>query len=152
MQKPLHTFLAIGIAMLIVFQAQAQVGKVGINTTEPVAMLQVKDSSVLFTGPLSLPMPAGSPPGSGTGHRTAWFANKAAFRTGYVSAVNWHQDSMGIYSLAAGNNSKAKGPGSIALGNSNVSRGENSFTAGSHTNATGSTSVAMGNASDAPGI
>ena len=35
---------------LFTMQVKAQVGKVGINTTSPQAMLHVKDSSVLFTG------------------------------------------------------------------------------------------------------
>ena len=35
----------------------AQVGKVGINTSTPAAMLHVKDSSVVFTGPSAITIP-----------------------------------------------------------------------------------------------
>ena len=74
-------FIGIIIITLVIFhKAIAQVGKVGINTTSPAAMLHVKDSSVVFTGPATLPANAGQPPVKGAGNRIMWYADKAAFR------------------------------------------------------------------------
>jgi hypothetical protein len=95
-------------------------GKVGINTTLPTAQLEVKDSSVVFTGLNPLPVTPGSPPVSGAGTRMMWYPDKAAFRTGQVSGLHWNKDSVGIASFAAGFNCKAKGFGSVALGGSNT--------------------------------
>jgi len=66
---------------------QAQVGKVGINTTTPQAMLHVKDSSVLFNGGAVIPGTPGNPPVSGACVRMMWYPDKAAFRTGVVNGL-----------------------------------------------------------------
>ena len=143
----------------------AQIGKVGINTTLPQAMLHVKDSSVLFSGANSLPSPAGPTPASGAGVRMMWYPDKAAFRAGYVSSTHWDQDSIGIHSVAIGLNTKARGNystafgagttarGSIstAFGNGSVASGSNSTAMGSITLASGSGSTAMGSGTDATG-
>ncbi|MBL0009064.1 MAG: hypothetical protein IPP25_18315 [Saprospiraceae bacterium] len=66
----------------------SQIGKVGINTTTPAAMLHVMDSSVLFSTTLNtLPGMPGNPPVSGAGIRTFWYPDKAAFRAGRVRGI-----------------------------------------------------------------
>ena len=89
---------------------------VGIGTTTPVARLHVTDSSVLFSAAGNLPAITGNPPISNLGRRMMWYADKAAFRAGYVDGTQWDKDSIGNYSFASGNNSKAKGIYSTALG------------------------------------
>src|SRR5688500_8467681 len=87
----------------------AQGGKVGINTTTPAALLHVKDSSVLFTGPVTLPATPGNPPVSGAGSRMLWYPAKAAFRTGLVTGTQWDKINIGQYSFSSGYNTIAKG-------------------------------------------
>jgi hypothetical protein len=124
---------------------KAQVGKVGINTSTPQAMLHVKDSSVLFTGVTgSLPGSPGNPPASGGGVRMMWYPDKAAFRVGRVSSLLWDKDSIGDYSFAAGFNVKAKGDNSIAMGSFTTASGVASTAVGSSTRAIGVFSTAMG--------
>lgn len=94
----------------------AQIGRVGINTTTPAAMLHVKDSSVLFSGGTSISFPQSAPPVSGPGIRMMWYPQKAAFRAGYVTGQQWNKDSIGIYSIALGKNARAIGLNAIALG------------------------------------
>jgi hypothetical protein len=130
----------------------AQVGKVGINTTTPLAMLHVKDSSVLFTVPSSLPASPGPAPESGTGNRLMWYADKAALRAGGVIGLNWDKDSIGNYSVAMGTNTKAKAYASSAFGNSTIASGNVSIAMGAGTIASGINSVATGFQSVSSGI
>ena len=59
-----------------------------------------------------------------------WYPDKAAFRTGYASALQWDKDSIGNYSFASGFSSIAKG--------------HSSFSAGYFSNASGDISMALG--------
>jgi hypothetical protein len=129
----------------------AQIGKVGINTTAPQAMLHVKDSSVVFTGPSSLLATPGNPPVSGMGIRMMWYPDKAAFRTGRVSSNLWDKDSIGGYSVAMGNNTQAKGVSSTAFGELSKAFGNNSFAAGFANESYGQAAVAMGEQNSALG-
>jgi Head domain of trimeric autotransporter adhesin/H-type lectin domain len=89
-----------------------------------------------------------------------WYADKAAFRAGYVNGTQWDKDSIGNYSIALGYNTKAKGDFSIALagtatgfqsiairgsasGNGSLALGEN--------NASGQYSTALGRGAHANG-
>src|SRR6185503_7740586 len=92
-------------------------GRLGIGTINPLAKLHVADSSVVFSGSGFATSPANDPPVSGAGKRMMWYADKAAFRAGYVQNDEWDNDNVGGYSFAAGFNTKAKGLTSIALGN-----------------------------------
>ncbi|MFM9911853.1 MAG: tail fiber domain-containing protein [Chitinophagaceae bacterium] len=123
-----------------------QIGKVGINTNNPLAMLHVKDSSVLFSGASVIPASQRNPPVSGGGVRMMWYPDKAAFRTGYVAGLNWNKDSIGDFSFASGSNSKAKGIGSFAAGVDCQSLGESSFAVGEDAKASGRAAIAIGNA------
>ena len=124
--------------------AHAQTGNVGINTVTPQAMLHVKDSSVLFTGPGTIPVTPGNPPTIGGGIRMMWYPAKAAFRVGRVTNVNWNKDSIGSYSFGSGNNTRAKGDYSTAMGRESIASGENSTALGNITEATGISSTAIG--------
>jgi hypothetical protein len=137
--------LSLPILFMLFAKVNAQVGKVGINTTTPQAMLHVKDSSVLFSGPASISsITAGNPPASGAGSRMMWYADKAAFRVGGDFNGSWDKDSIGIYSFASGRGAKAKGSYSTAMGNLTSASGFTSTAIGSFTSASGDYSIAMG--------
>ena len=121
---------------------------VGIGTTTPLARLHVTDSSVVFSANGSVPATPGNTPVSGSGRRMMWYADKAAFRAGYVFGSNWDTDSIGKYSFAAGNNAKATGESSISLGVNTTASGQFSFAAGLETKSTGLTSTAFGMSSN----
>ena len=149
---PMKKFIVIIIITLVFFhKATAQVGKVGINTTSPAAMLHVKDSSVVFTGPASLPADPGTPPVSGSGSRLMWYPDKAAFRVGAVGGTQWNETNIGNISFAAGYNTKASGSYSSALGSQTTASGYYSTAIGEFTVASGNTAVALGSQSEASG-
>lgn len=123
----------------------AQIGKVGINTTSPAALLHVKDSSVLFSGPANVTFPYSAPPASGPGVRMMWYPQKAAFRAGHVGGQQWDKDSIGLYSFASGQNARASGIFAIAMGSDFVKADGNFAVAlGGGTRATGNQSIAIG--------
>jgi hypothetical protein len=101
-----------------------QNGKTGVNTTTPFAQLHVADSSVLFTAPNNLPANPSETPVSGPGNRMMWYADKAAFRVGNVTADNWNKNNIGINSFATGSNTQAAGITSFAAGNFSYATGD----------------------------
>jgi trimeric autotransporter adhesin len=107
-------------------------------------VLQVADSSVFFNAVGNVPISAYNPPQTGVGRRTMWYADKAAFRTGYVTSVNWDKDSIGNYSFASGNNTKAKGISSVAFGTNAEALTLESFAMGNNAIASGLGARAMG--------
>ena len=108
---------------------------------------------------------------TGTGFKLIYYANKGAFRCGYLTppfggyGYNrfWDYDSVGFYSFAAGQNSRAKGFGAFAFGSfgwadgSNSvaffgnAKGNNSYTFGGNSKGRGSFTV-EGTADDEGGI
>jgi hypothetical protein len=145
--------LLLPILFMLFAKINAQIGKVGINTTTPQAMLHVKDSSVLFSGPVTSAT-AGNPPASGAGARMMWYADKAAFRVGKVessNSSNWDKDSIGLYSFASGLGTKAKGQSSTAMGNETSASGTVATAMGLRTDASGNYSTAMGRSTFASG-
>ena len=139
---------------------------VGIGTNVPKARLHVVDSSVLFSAGVNVLNNAGDPPISGGGCRTMWYADKAAFRTGYVYSNGWDKTNVGNYSFAGGQNNTAKGEnsmamgvGCVALGASAMALGVNSeansycsFSYGNYAVANRSFAIAMGTGSHAEGF
>lgn len=139
------------LLQLASFCVQAQIGKVGINTATPQAMLHVKDSSVLFTGAATLPVSAGNPPVSGAGTRMMWYPDKAAFRAGNVNFTQWDKDNIGDYSFATGRDTRAIGDGSTAMGEVTLASGRYCTAMGRNTYASNLISTAMGNFTVASG-
>jgi hypothetical protein len=127
-----------------------QNGNSGIGTVTPLARLHVIDSNVLFSAVGDVNF-NGSTPLNGAGKRMMWFANKAAFRSGYVDGAHWDADSIGFYSVAVGKNNKAKGWASFATGLDNLAAGDFSTTMGRLNNASGTSSVALGQSTIASG-
>jgi len=124
-------------------------GNVGIGSNAPAARLHVADSSVVFTGSNSLSTTPGNPPVSGAGVRLMWYPDKAAFRVGAVVDKSWDKDSIGSYSFASGNNTKAKGEGSVAMGINTTAKGYGSVAMGENTTAKGTLSISLGNKTSA---
>lgn len=126
-------------------------GRIGIGTNAPAAQLHVQSENVLFKGPLNLPNSPANPPVSGAGIRMMWYVDKAALRIGQVTGTQWDKDSIGLTSLAAGFNTKAKGIASLAMGTFTQAKGQNSVALGYYTSATGVGAVASGNSTIASG-
>ncbi len=123
-------------------------GRVGIGVSDPLATLHLADTSNVLWGD-SL---------SGEGFKLLWYGAKGALRFGYLNnpfgGYNynkfWDYDSVGYYSFAAGQNSRAKGFGSFAFGSFGWAdgsgsvaffgnaRGNNSFTFGGSSRGRGS--------------
>ncbi len=123
----------------------------GIGTNAPAARLHVTDSSVLFSATGDVPGLAGDAPYSGDGRRTMWYADKAAFRTGYVAGNRWDRDSVGSYSFASGYNTRAGSSFTNAMGNQAVATGLGATSIGGYTQAQGSYATALGNQTLASG-
>ncbi len=123
-------------------------GNVGIGTSAPSALLHTNGTgtgggNILFTGSLKSTNP-GAPPTSGPGTRMMWYPDKAALRAGNVAGTNWNADSTGNYSMALGNNTKAKADNSVALGNNTAATGYASTALGSITTASGTAATSTG--------
>lgn len=126
-------------------------GNVGIGTGTPSARLHVTDSSVLFSAggpPIATP---GNPPIQGEGRRMMWYADKAAFRAGFVAGTDWDKDNIGDYSFAVGSNTTASGQNSTAMGRSTLASGYASTAMGYFASSSGNQSFAMGYATSASG-
>jgi hypothetical protein len=133
------------------FCAHAQVG---IGTTTPLVGLHVTDSSVLFSATGDIP---GMPPAfavSGEGRRMMWYADKAAFRAGYVGSFGstyWDMANVGNYSFATGNNTRASGNNSFAAGLATTASGEESVAFGNNSTASADRSFAFNGTASAVG-
>ena len=119
-------------------------GNAGIGTNKPIARLHVIDSNVVFSASGLNPSIPGNPPISGGGRRMMWYADKAAFRAGYVNTTNWDSSNTGDYSTVLGNNNMASGYSSFTAGNTNIASGENSIALGFLSKAASHFSVAIG--------
>jgi hypothetical protein len=155
--------------------------QVGIGTNTPLARLHVVDSSVLFSAPGDVPGTPTATPISGPGRRMMWYADKAAFRAGYVGSYAssyWDMSNIGKYSFATGFNTRASGEhsfaagyqtyasgvGATALGSNSIASGDRSFSSAGYASGLGSIamginsqsggeeSVALGSASIATGV
>jgi len=142
------------VAFLLMLRpsVNAQLGQVGINTTTAAAMLNVMDSSVLFTAPATLPVTPGGPPVSGPGNRMMWYADKASFRAGSVNGTQWNKDSIGLYSVAMGLNTKARGMYSFAAGQNSRALGNGAVAIGANCSADANQSAVFGSNCEATGF
>ncbi|WP_353719099.1 tail fiber domain-containing protein [Dyadobacter sp. 676] len=132
MKKSVFTSLFVTVSLY----ANAQVG---IGTLTPQAGLHVADSSVLFSAPGDVaPSPSGIP-AIGEGRRMMWYADKAAFRVGYLgsfSSTYWNSNNIGNYSFAAGAHTRASGEASFAVGLATTASGNQSVALGNNGSAT----------------
>ncbi|MGB1040276.1 MAG: tail fiber domain-containing protein, partial [Flavobacteriales bacterium] len=81
---------------------------------------------------------------SNNSYKMFYDRSKGAFRVGRVTSENWDQDSLGNYSFAGGDNTKAKGNNSTAFGKNTQAIGNYSTSLGYYTVAVGSNSTALG--------
>jgi trimeric autotransporter adhesin len=102
---------------------------------------------------------------AGSGARMVWAPGRAAFRAGHVWSDEWDHASLGHYSVAFGERTRASGNWSVAMGDRSVASGVNAtalgwlsvasgFIAtaiGTSTLASGSYSTAIGHATTASG-
>lgn len=140
------------VLLFLAAHKMAMAQNVGIGTTTPSARLHVADSSVLFSAiGLANPTP-GNPPIQGSGRRMMWYADKAAFRAGYINSNNWDKVNIGIYSFATGNNTTASGNYSTAMGFNTTASGLSSIAMGHNTTASEAYSTAIGYTTIASGF
>lgn len=136
--------------MMLVANTLAAQYSVG-YTSLRLSSLHVADSSVLYSSPGNIPSTPGSLRFWGTGRRMLWYADKAAFRAGFINGSQWDADSIGSYSFATGINTQANGMYSFAAGAVTNARGDNAVAIGSNSNAYENGSVAIGSYSNAYG-
>lgn len=129
-----------GVAMVL----KKNTGYFGIGTYAPKARLQVQDSSVVFGGFYSYNPNPSAPPIEGIGKRMMWYAQKSAFRAGYVSDTAWDKNNIGEFSAAFGENTQASGLHSFASGFGTKSPGFNATSFGGQTEARAMFSLASG--------
>ena len=96
---------------------------VGIGTATPKARLHVTDSNVVFSVADPLLAVPGNTPVSDAGARIMWHPGKAAFRAGFIDAVQWDKNNVGFYSFASGCNSTSNKLYSTALGRNTLASG-----------------------------
>ncbi len=140
-------FLFLLLAQMHISNAQ----NVGIGTTNPIARLHVADSSVVFTAVGFVPEFPGNPSISGEGRRMMWYADKGAFRAGYVDGTQWDKDNIGYFSTALGANNIASENYSTAIGGYAIASGVASTALGYATKASGIFSTALGYITKASG-
>lgn len=121
------------------------VAQVGIGTNTPQAGLHVVDSSVVFSAEGGATAST-TVPVSGAGRRMMWYAEKGAFRVGYLdaaSATYWDAANIGNYSFAAGKNTRAQGASSFAAGLGVTATGGESVALGLNSTASADRSLAV---------
>lgn len=130
-----------------------QNGNTGIGTVSPTARLHVSEGAVLFSASGDIPVAPAAIPVSGAGRRMMWYADKAAFRTGYVTAGQWDAANIGDYSIGMGVNTIASGDFSFAFGATATSSGAYSITLGGGGSTSSSfSSISIGIANVSSGI
>lgn len=84
-------------------------------------------------------------PNLGNGVRMFWYPRKSAFRAGRLinQGAYWNNTSIGVSSIAVGEDVKAFGYAATAFGALSVASGDYSFAAGQSTNAGGGRSTAL---------
>ncbi len=122
--------------------------RLGISTVNPLAGLHVADSSVLFSAAGDIPGIQAIVPMQGAGRRMLWYADKAAFRAGYVNGAQWDKNNIGTYSMAAGFGTTASQGYSTALGFFSNASGVASTALGNQTTAKAFGSLSIGSLND----
>lgn len=133
------------LVILSFFNMVAEAQNIGIGTNSPVAIFQVADSSVVFTGLTSNTLyPAIPPPVQGAGIRMLWYPQKAAFRAGFAGFNSWDRDNIGTHSFAGGQGTLAKGRSTMAFGLATEAIGDFSAATGIYTTTRSYGSLVLG--------
>ncbi|GAB3830555.1 tail fiber domain-containing protein [Hymenobacter jeollabukensis] len=145
-----HFAARLGLLLALAPASTTLAQNVGIGVTAPLSRLHVAGGSVLFSAPGDV---SGSAlPITGEGRRLLWYADKAAFRVGYVSSINWDNANIGLYSFAAGNDPTASGRSAVALGDYSSASGVRAVALGAGALATSDDALALGASAIANGI
>ena len=115
----------------------------GLWSTNPIGLTYSSDN---ISNPPTSPV-------NGDGTRLMWIPNRSAFRVGTVdeSSKSWDADSIGLFSFASGNTTKASGNYSTAMGAYTIASGSYSTAMGAYTKASKIASTAMGLSTTASG-
>lgn len=170
MNKYIATFICVYGIMVSIYTAKAQTtlagdhfidGNLTVGTSSNKARLLIDgqtgdqaapglsvlgDGGVFFSSTLGV----GKIPIGGAGARLMWYSRKAAFRSGYVSADQWDDSNVGLYSFASGYNAKSAGEGSIAFGTTTSASSDHSVAIGAGSVASNLYAVAIGGARGCP--
>jgi len=121
-------------------------GKVGIGTVTPATMLDLRgDFNVgSNTGADGYDVSFYGTYNATPGSRMFWDSSKAAFRAGGVSAAQWDDANVGVYSIAMGWDTTASGNYSLATGGLSTASGDQSKAMGWDATASGNYSTAIG--------
>lgn len=132
-------------------------GKTGIGTDTPAALLHayastVGNGNVLFEGSYDYTN-ARDLPANNEAARFFWYPDKSALMVGRFLNSDWHKDSIGSYSFAMGNQTKATKSYAFAFGSYMRATGQNAVALGGMDGlASGISSVVIGGgAATAPG-
>lgn len=124
-------------------------GKTGIGTDTPAALLHtygstVGNGNVLFEGLYDYTN-ARDLPANNDAARLFWYPDKSALMVGRFLNADWHKDSIGSYSFAMGNQTKATKSYAFAFGSYVRATGQNAVALGGYGGlASGNSSVAIG--------
>src|SRR3989344_962685 len=127
-----------------IFNIFYNLGKVGINTTNPTQVLNIIGSTNISGGSLLVEVTSGG--AAEIGHP----ANNASGQ--FAIALGFGTNATGNFSLAMGANTTANATYSTAMGLSTIASGTTSTAMGSSTTASGTESTAMGSGTTASGI
>ena len=122
-------------------------GNVGIGTgPDPIAALHVEEGQRVLFGADT----------TGPGIKLMWIPDRWAFRAGIILGDGgdlhfWDVDSLGKFSAAFNQSTRATGDASFAIGEFTQARGTASFAAGTQSRATGFASTALGTNTNASG-
>ncbi len=83
-------------------------------------------------------------PTSGAGHRMMFVPSLGAFRAGAVDGTQWDNSNIGLYSFAAGFDTKASGESSTAIGVSSLATNSYTLAIGTSNTASGYSAMALG--------
>ncbi len=119
-------------------------GRVGVNVgISPKVPFHVANNNRVLFGTDTL----------GSGDKLMWLPDLHAFRVGTVAtgaaSTYWNVDSIGLYSISLGLNTRAQGFGAFSCGRDTEATNSYAFASGYFTNADGQYSTAMGFNTDA---